>query len=59
MPLNCFVVQGFGVKRDYIEGRELDLNASYRVIKKAVEAAGLICVRADEIIHAVNRENGS
>ncbi len=49
---SCFVVQGFGTKRDYIEGRELDLNASYKVIKRAVEAAGVECVRADEIIHS-------
>jgi hypothetical protein len=29
-----------------------DLDASYDVIKQAVEAAGVKCVRADEIIHS-------
>jgi hypothetical protein len=48
----CFVVQGFGKKTDYTDGRVLDLNASYEIIKEAVEAAGLQCVRADEIPHA-------
>lgn len=48
----CFVVQGFGKKTDYTNGRELNLNASYEVIKLAVEAAGLECVRADEIVHS-------
>lgn len=47
----CFVVQGFGPKTDYTDGRVLDLDASYNVIKEAVEEAGLDCVRADEIIH--------
>lgn len=51
MP-TCFVVQGFGKKTDYTDGRILDLDASYAVIKEAVEAAGLQCVRADEIIHS-------
>ena len=48
----CFVVQGFGKKTDYTDGRVLDLDASYEVIKEAVEASGLECVRADEIIHS-------
>jgi hypothetical protein len=48
----CFVVQGFGKKTDYTDGRVLDLDASYEVIKEAVEAAELECVRADEIIHS-------
>jgi nucleoside 2-deoxyribosyltransferase len=49
----CFVVMGFGVKTDYQTGRKLDLDKSYQnVIKPAVEAAGLKCVRADEIQHA-------
>ncbi len=48
----CFVVQGFGKKTDYTNGRILDLDASYAVIKEAVEAAGLDCIRADEIIHS-------
>ena len=48
----CFVVQGFGSKTDYTDGRVLDLDASYDVIKQAVEKAGMHCERADEIVHA-------
>jgi hypothetical protein len=48
----CFVIQGFGPKTDYTDGRVLDLDASYEVIKAAVERAGLRCERADEIVHA-------
>jgi tetratricopeptide (TPR) repeat protein len=48
----CFVVQGFGKKTDYATGRVLDLDASYAVIKEAVEAADLQCIRADEIVHS-------
>lgn len=48
MP-TCFVVQGFGRKTDFESGRVLDLDASYEVIKEAVEAAGYDCIRADEI----------
>ncbi len=44
---------GFGVKTDYINGRKLDLNKSYRLlIKPVVEAKGIECVRADEITHS-------
>jgi tetratricopeptide (TPR) repeat protein len=49
----CFVVMGFGKKTDFETGRTLDLDQSYRnMIKPAVEAAGLKCVRADEIVHS-------
>lgn len=49
----CFVVMGFGTKTDLLTGRTLDLDKSYRtMIKPAVEAAGVTCVRADEIVHA-------
>ena len=49
----CFVVMGFGVKTDFETGRSLDLNKSYEnMIKPAVEATGLTCVRADEIVHS-------
>ena len=48
----CFVVQGFGEKTDLASGRALNLDASYEVIKEAVEEAGLRCVRADEIVHS-------
>jgi hypothetical protein len=44
---------GFGKKTDFETGRTLDLDKSYRnMIKPAVEAAGLQCIRADEIPHA-------
>lgn len=48
----CFVVQGFGKKTDFTDGRVLDLDASYAIIKEGVEAAGLTCIRADEIQHS-------
>ncbi|MBK7423428.1 MAG: DUF4071 domain-containing protein [Propionivibrio sp.] len=49
---SCFVVQGFGKKTDFTDGRVLDLDASYAIIKEAVEGAGLECIRADEIVHS-------
>jgi tetratricopeptide (TPR) repeat protein len=48
----CFVVQGFGEKTDLTNGRKLNLDASYAVIKEAVEETGLKCVRADEVVHS-------
>jgi hypothetical protein len=49
----CFVVMGFGKKTDFETGRVLDLNQSYHnLIRPAVEAAGLACVRADEIVQS-------
>lgn len=49
----CFVVMGFGKKTDFETGRTLDLDKTYRnIIKPAVKAAGLECVRADEIVHS-------
>ena len=49
----CFVVMGFGKKTDFETGRTLDLDKSYlNMIKPAVEAAGLKCIRADEIVHS-------
>jgi hypothetical protein len=44
---------GFGTKTDFESGRALNLNMSYlNMIKPVVEAAGLECVRADEITHS-------
>lgn len=52
-PRTCFVVMGFGKKTDFETGRTLDLDKSYlNMIKPAVEAAGLQCIRADEIVHS-------
>ncbi len=49
----CFVVMGFGKKPDYATGRTLDMDATYEaIIKRAVEDAGLECIRADGIVHA-------
>src|SRR6266581_2089301 len=49
----CFVVMGFGKKTDFETGRVLDLDQSYtNLIKPAVEASGLKCIRADEIVHS-------
>jgi len=44
---------GFGKKTDFETGRTLDLDMSYQnMIKPAVEAARLKCIRADEIVHS-------
>jgi hypothetical protein len=49
----CFVIMGFGKKTDFETGRVLNLDASYNnLIKPAIEAAGLNCIRADEIKHS-------
>jgi hypothetical protein len=52
MAKTCFVVQGYGKKTDYTDGRVLNLDASYEIIKEAVVGAGLECIRADEIVHS-------
>lgn len=50
---HCFVVMGFGIKTDFATGRKLDLDKSYRLlVKPVVESRGLVCVRADEILHS-------
>jgi hypothetical protein len=46
----CFVLQSFGEKVDLPTGRVLNLDASYRVVKEAVEESGLRCLRADELV---------
>jgi hypothetical protein len=44
---------GFGKKTDFLTGRVLDLDKTYKnIIQPAVEAAGLKCMRADEIVHS-------
>src|SRR5271167_1456493 len=49
----CFVVMGFGQKTDFQQQKSYDLDKSYRIIiKKAVEDAGLECIRADDVVHA-------
>ena len=51
----CFVVMGFGEKTDFQANpqRKLNLNRTYEgIIKPAVTACGLECIRADEVIHS-------
>jgi hypothetical protein len=49
----CFVVMGFGTKTDFQQQKTYDLDKSYRIIiKKAVEEAGLECIRADDVVHS-------
>jgi tetratricopeptide (TPR) repeat protein len=44
---------GFGTKTDFQQQKAYDLDKSYRIIiKKAVEEAGLECIRADDVVHA-------
>lgn len=45
----CFVIQALGKKTDYYTGRVFDMDASYAVIRQAVEEAGLECQRVDEM----------
>jgi tetratricopeptide (TPR) repeat protein len=46
----CFVVMGYGKKTDFESGKTFDLDATYRaIIKPSVAAAGLRCVRSDEV----------
>jgi tetratricopeptide (TPR) repeat protein len=49
MAKRCFVIQGFGKKQDYEQGKQFDLDASYDVIKEAIRDAGMECYRADEL----------
>lgn len=49
----CFVIMGYGVKTDYQTQRTFNLDKTYfNIIKPAVTACGLECVRADEIKHS-------
>jgi hypothetical protein len=49
----CFVIMGFGKKKDHRTSRILDLDKTYKnIIRPAVEAAGLKCIRSDDIIRS-------
>ncbi|WP_395795477.1 TRAFs-binding domain-containing protein [Aquimonas sp.] len=49
----CFVIMGFGKKTDFRQSKDFDLDKTYRtIIRPAVLAAGLECVRADEELSA-------
>jgi len=54
MAQTCCVIMGFGKKTDYGEQvRTLDLDATYAaIIKPAVEACGLRCIRSDEVMQS-------
>lgn len=47
----CFVIMGFGEKKDPETNRTINLDETYKkIIRPAVEACNVDCVRADEII---------
>lgn len=49
----CFVIMGFGKKKDPDTNRTIDLDTTYKkIIRPAIEAAGCKCIRADEIIES-------
>lgn len=49
----CFIVMGFGKKKDPDTNRTIDLDATYKkIIRPAVESTGCKCIRADEIIES-------
>lgn len=49
MKKRCFVIQGFGKKQDFEQAKLFDLDASYAIIKEAMEETGMECYRADEL----------
>lgn len=47
----CFVIMGFGEKKDPETNRTIDLDKTYKkIIRPAVESCNYTCVRADEIL---------
>ncbi len=49
----CFVIMGFGKKKDPDTNRTIDLDATYKkIIRPAIEFSGCKCIRADEIIES-------
>ena len=49
----CFIVMGFGKKKDPDTNRTIDLDATYKkIIRPSVESAGCKCIRADEIVES-------
>lgn len=49
----CFIVMGFGKKKDPDTNRTIDLDATYKkIIRPAVEQSGCKCIRADEIVES-------
>lgn len=49
----CFVIMGFGEKKDPETNRTINLDITYKeIIRPAIEACGVKCVRADEIVES-------
>lgn len=49
----CFVIMGFGKKKDPVTNRSIDLNETFKkIIKPAVLSCNYKCVRADEIMES-------
>ncbi len=49
----CFVIMGFGQKKDPDTNRTINLDETYKkIIRPAVESCDYICVRADEILES-------
>lgn len=49
----CFVIMGFGKKKDPDTNRTIDLDTTYKkIIRPAIEAARCKCIRADEIVES-------
>lgn len=49
----CFVIMGYGKKTDPTLGKTFDLDVTYKnIIKPAVETAGFLCVRGDEVLES-------
>lgn len=47
----CFVIVGFGKKKDPDTNRSIDLDETYKkIIRPAVESSNYNCIRADEIL---------
>ncbi len=47
----CFVIMGFGKKKDPDTNRTIDLDETYKkIIRPAVESSNYNCIRADEIL---------
>lgn len=47
----CFVIMGFGKKKDPDTNRSIDLDETYKkIILPAVHSSGYTCIRADEIL---------
>jgi tetratricopeptide (TPR) repeat protein len=49
----CFVIMGYGKKTDPTLGKTFDLDVTYlTIIKLAVENAGYMCIRGDEVLES-------